>query len=498
MGLRINTNIPSLVALRNLNRTDLRQTKTFERLSTGLKINRSSDDPTGLALSENIRARIEGVSQAAQNTKNAGNVLTTADAALAQISDILIAIRKSVVFSMDGTATREQVAAEQDSVDASIDAIDRIASMSRYGDIRLLDGSSAFEIQNVSSSGIIDVNPHSVRFNSVSDTVDFNVEVLSVATQATARASIDSLPATIAASGGDVVLLMTGPLGTETIQLASGATTTDVESAVNAIRGFTGIYASGGYLLTEDFGSGVKMRLEQIGGSGIFTGGDVLVPGISGTGSIYSTTGADAVIDFEGMTISGNGNTVFVNTAFFNGEILLNPAKNEDPNRGAGTTGMFGFTLRKSGLTFQMGAEAQASNQATIGIDNMTSSFLGRPKTVIGGVESQGMLSTVITGQQNDLFTNVDNAANIISSALNDVLGARSFIGSFVADVLEPTNSAMDVEVENLTAANSDIRDVDFAEEIAGMTRNQILFQAGISVLGQANNTPQNILRLLQ
>lgn len=498
MGLRISTNVPSLVALRNLNRTDARQQTTFERLSTGLRINHAADDPTGIALSENIRAQVEGLSQAVDNTRSASNLLSTAETALSQISDILVSVRKSIVFAMDGTATREQVAAEQDAVNASIDAIDRIANSSRYGDVRLLNGSSSYTIESVSSSGILEVNPTSVRFNPVSGVTNFDVAVLQVALQARARASTNSLPATVAASGGDVILQITGPLGTEMIRLASGAVTTDVTDAVNAVRGFTGIYASGGYLITENFGTGATMRLVQIDGTGRFTGGDIVTPGLSGTGSIYSTEGQDASINFEGTIVSGSGNNIHVNTPFFSGEIVLNPVANEDPLRGPGSVGQFGFSIRRSGLLFQLGGEAGALNQSSIGIMNSSAAYLGSPTVIIGGIESGGYLNTIVTGQGNDMTANPDNAFWIASSALEDINTVRSLIGSFIADVLEPTSQAHDVAIENLRASDSDIRDADFAEEVAAMTRNQVLFQAGISVLAQANSVPRNVLQLLQ
>ncbi|OHB70071.1 MAG: hypothetical protein A2W23_08330 [Planctomycetes bacterium RBG_16_43_13] len=497
MGLRINTNVPSLVALRNLAVTDSNQIKTFERLSTGLKINRSSDDPNGLALAENLRSQIIGLRQAVENTETAGNLVSTADAALEQITTLLQGLQKSLVFAMGG-ATREQIAAEQDAVDSAIDAIKRMASTTRFGDTQLLDGSSGFLIENISSSGILEVKPTSVRLNPSTPSTVFTIDVTVSATQAVALAGSSSALTSIAASGGTVVLQLTGPIGTETINLASSATVSDMMSAVNSLRGFTGIYASGGFLFTENFGTNASMRIEQIGGAGVFAGGSVSAPGFNSVGDIYFTEGRNAVATFQGVTVSGQGNLLSLNTPYFVGDILLNPVPNQDPVRGPGSTGIFSFEIRQSGLLFQFGSEATAINQKVLGISNVSPAFLGSPKIRIGGIETGGFLDSVITGGDNDLFTNPVNGKQVADDSLKDVVSLRSVLGAFVADVVEPTRDAQDVAIENLTASESNIRDADFAVEVAAMTRNQVLFQSGISVLAQANLTPQMVLQLLQ
>lgn len=498
MGLRINTNAAALTTLQNLRIVDDRQARTFERLSTGLRINRASDDPTGLALSEGLRSQLGSLSQVVDNIKNASNLVSTAEASLSQVSDLLIDLRQSVLFALDGTASVEQVAAEQDGVNASIEAINRIAGTARYGDIQLLNGSSSLIVENVSSGGIMEVNPLMVRFNSVTDPTPFQVEVTTVAEQAQALAGSSAALTSLAAAGGDVILQITGPLGGEAIHLASGATSSDMSTAINSLRGFTGIYASGGFLHTEAFGTESFIRIEQIGGAGAFQGGDPLVPGLGGPGDIFLGRGVNAVATFEGYTISGNGNLLSISTPFFTGDISLNPATNQDPVRGAGGTGTFGFSMRRSGLLFQFGPEATSVNQEILGIPNITPGFLGDPRSVIGGQEFGGFLSEVLSGGGKDLSSDPAQALNIVTSALAEVSRVRSVLGSFVAAVAEPAERSSQVAIENLTASESDIRDVDFAAEVAEMTRNQIMFQSGISVLGQANLLPQAVLQLLQ
>jgi flagellin len=116
MGLRINHNIPSLMALRNLKANDVNQQRSLERLSTGLRINRASDDPSGLVISERLRAQVRGLSQAVDNSQNASNMIGTAEAALSEVHTLLLGIRESALFAINsGGSSPDQVAAEQDS-----------------------------------------------------------------------------------------------------------------------------------------------------------------------------------------------------------------------------------------------------------------------------------------------------------------------------------------------------------------------------------------------
>ena len=101
MGLRINTNVPALGALRNLHAADKNLQKSLERLSTGLRINRASDDPSGLVISEQLRAQVGSMKQALENSQNASNLIGTAEAALSEVSDLLVGIRESIVFAMN-------------------------------------------------------------------------------------------------------------------------------------------------------------------------------------------------------------------------------------------------------------------------------------------------------------------------------------------------------------------------------------------------------------
>lgn len=476
MGLRINTNIPTLIALRNLSITDARQQQVFERLSTGLKINRAADDPTGLALSETLRTQIKSLEKATENNQSASNLLNTADSALAEVQTILTQLRDSFLFAMDGAATPQQIQTEQQFVDSSLNALSRIASTTRFGDVPLLNGQSGFTTQSVSSAGIRDIRAFEAKFNPVSDPTTFSLNLTTPATQAS----------TVIASGvvgGDVTLTITGPRGTVTLPFSAGATAADVAAGIDGTRGFTGLFAVGTTIFSEDFGSAATIRLENSTGAGTVNG---LPPG-----GVSTAAGVDAVATFEGFTFNGVGNTLAVDTPNFRGVIELQPGALPSPPA-------YTFDIARSGTLLQLGANATPGQQMTLNIPDVSPSSLGMPAITIGGQTFDGFLSSLSTGGANDLTANPGNGIRIIDLAVAQISAVRSTLGSTASEIVEPAQRAHEVAIENLTASESDLRDADFAAELAQQTRNDILFQAGIAVLAQATSLPRSVLELLQ
>ena len=471
MSLRINTNVPSLIALNNLRVTDARQQKSLQRLSTGLKAERSADDPFGVALSETLRAQMRALKQATSNTENAGNLVNVAESALSQITDLLHGIRESLVFAQQNTVSEQELAAEQDSVDSAIQAIRRIADTTSFGEVDLLNGNAEFLMDNVSSASIVEVRPVRMRFNPTLSATPFDLDVTASAAPATLSPG--------AVAGGEVTLLIQGERGSQTIRLADGTTASGVASAIDNLRDFTGVYGSGTSVYSEGFGTEAMARIEVIDGAGTIGG--------QGVGSVLYDEGQDAVALFQGSLVSGNGRVLTITNPFFTGDIELRP----------GAFGQTGFTVQRSGLLFQLGGETVASNQETIGIPNMQPSRLGREALTIGGRSEGGYLDSLLSGGANDLRNNPGNAVYVLDYALEDVNTARAALGAFVANIVEPAGRANQIAAENLAAADSTIRDADFAEEIAELTRNQVLFQSGISVLAQTQALPETVLQLI-
>lgn len=483
MGLRVNTNQSSLTALRMLQNSDKSLQTSLQRLSTGLRINKAADDPSGLVISEQLRAQVNSLQQASHNAQNAANLVNTGEAALQEVNTLLIQIRESAVFALNtGGSSAEQVDAEQDAVDNAIAAIDRIAATTRFATRHLLNGESGFNIRSKSTE-ISDLNPISVSWDPRTSDTSFSLTVTQNASQATLSAVGGS---GIVASGGPLTLRVTGGLGTEDITVPSGGTLTVFQEAVNLLRSHTGIYASAGMLYSEEFGSDEMIRIEQVGGTGTFSGAG---GGVLGQGQFVDDTGVDVAATINGVNVNSEGNKISVVSNIFSGQINMTPGH---------AAGAYSFTIRESGLTFQLSNQGRGTDRAVIGLPALYSNNLGRHEATTGGVTSFGFLSTVSAGGPNDLVNDPTNALKIIDVAIDQISDVRAFLGAFVNDNVDPAIRELAVHMENLSASESTIRDLDFAAETANLTKQQILFQSGISVIAQANAIPQSVIQLLQ
>jgi flagellin len=484
MALRINTNVAALEALRNLGATDRAQNKSLERLSTGLRINRAADDPSGLVISEQLRAQVASLRQATENSQNASNLLGTAEAALTEVSSLLTQIRESVVFALNSNSA-EQVAAEQDAVDNAISSIDRVAQTTKFANRKLLDGSSAIRTMSTMGSGVTTVNVQNAQFDGVSS-LTLKVTLTGIASRAGGSGLFGS---PFLSANAATVIRITGANGTEDITLASGATSANFKSAVNAFTANTGVFASAGRLYSVEYGSDQTISLEVVSGSVDF--GATVVTSASG---VKTDTGRDAIATMQGAQVSAKGNELRILSSFFTGDVTLNDKVT--------TSSALSFKIKKTGLVFQLNTSDAVADRERIGIRSMDSSNLGGPSRTIPGqagntVTIGGFLSSIQSGGGNDLRTNAENALRIIDRVIDQVSDTRSYLGAFQKMTIDSNTASLEVAAENLAASESDIRDLDFAAETSEYTRTQILFQAGTAVLGQANQIAQTVLTLL-
>ncbi len=503
MGLRINTNTSSLDALRNLHLSDRAQQRSLERLSSGLRINRGADDPSGLVVAERLRAQISALQQDSRNSQNAANLISTADAALEKINDLLIEVQDSIQFALStGSSTPEQIAAEQDSVDQAIAAIDRIAQTTRYGDRELINGSSGYKLAlSVPASGGVPIFQE-INFRSVSFQGTANRALAITAVTNPTRAQ--SVLAITANGGAATTLRITGSRGSADVVVAAGALIGVVGTAINTVAEQTGVINStDNRLYSEGFGTSELIMVEVV--SGGLTGG-----GLTSPGSIISARGVDGVVAFNGHRFTGKGNSFSINTADVSFEFKLNPdlfstlATNLIPPVAPVALGTL-TVANGTGLSFQLREQASATDRLGMGIRGVTASMLGFEQhrdtvaTSIAGVSTSegGFLSALKTGQGSDLTQNSANALKIVNSAASQVARTRGFLGAVVGFNVEPNIDSIEVATQNLSASLSSLRDLDFAEETANFTRTQILFQAGIASLASARTIPQAVLQLL-
>jgi len=468
VGLRINSNTAALSALRNLRLADGAQNRSLNRLSTGLRINTAADDPSGLVISEQFRAQIASLKQAVDNTEFASNLIGTAESALSETSNLLIGIRESLIFALNtGGTSAEQIDAEQDSVDSAISAIDRIAGTTRYGRTSLLNGSQSFATSTV-AAGITDLNLRSVFFGVGSSSLTFTAEISSVASHAGLTIG------TFGTSSGTIRI--SGALGTEDITLSVGDS---VSGAINAVREFTGVFASGGVAYSEGYGTSERVDISVVTGTGY-------------TGTTGTDFGTNLGVSISGSPLAVNGLNVKADGTFIKAELTFASTVS------AGDS--LSFTVLKSGLNFQLNSEAIGYDSIRIGIQSTDSVVLGKAETVRGasGGTIGGFLSSLTSGGANDLRANPGNALAIVDAALDQINGLRGFLGAIEQHNLQPNARSLNIAIENLTSSESKIRDLDFAAEVSEFTRTQVLFAAGTSVLASANLIPQTVLTLLR
>jgi flagellin len=474
---RINTNIGAYVATTNLEKNQQALNKSLQRLSSGMRINSGADDPAGLIASEGLKSEIQGLTQAIDNSTQASNVISTADAALGEVSNLLTSIKSLVVQAANsGAMSADEIQANQLQVDSAIASITRISNTTTFGSLKLLDGSLGYITSGVATSALHDLNVQSVSFGT-NATIPVVVNVVTSAQTAKLEFKASSVTQT-------VTLEIAGSVGVQTLNFVSGTKVSAITYAINRVSDSTGVTAA----LNSATNLSSGLSFNSVGyGSKQFVSVSVLGNGSFATqtasGALTQrTTGRDAVASINGAQAIGDGLSLSLNTA------SLSLSLNLDTGFGVGSKS---FTITGGGANFQIGDKVQSNEQVNLAISSVSASRLGDYQ--------DGYLSDIITGGNASLVGgNSAKASNIIDQAINQVAVLRGRLGAFEKNTLQTNINSLQVALENVTSSNSSIVDTDFAAETSNLTRAQILVQAGTSVLAQANQTPQTVLKLLQ
>jgi flagellin len=477
---RINTNTAAIIAGRQLGRSHERLLVSLERLSSGLRINRGADDPAGLIVSQNLRSEIEGVRQAVANSQRASNVIATTEGALNEVASLLTDIQGKILEAANvGAVSDDEIKANQMQVDSAIESITRIANTTTFAGRKLLNGSLGYITSAVNTADIADLRINGVSFGTASY-VPVTINVI----QSAQHAQLEFRASSITAS---VTLEIAGPSGVTTLPLLSGATASEIREAVNQVSDATGVSAV--FINPSDTNSGIRLSTMTYGTSAF-----VQIAELGGTSGVFNTwnadnedvdrdAGRDAAATVNGASSLGKGLDLSLNTTGLNIELRIQEAFN--------TTGTTSFSITGGGATFQLGPGVDSNQQVNIGVPSTTASRLGSA--------GLGYLTEVISGGQYALTNGgAFRAGGIIDEAIRQVSVLRGRLGAFEKNTLDTNIQQLRITMENLIAAESSIRDLDFAQETSNLTRNQILVSAGTSVLAIANQTPQSVLALLQ
>jgi flagellin len=495
---RINTNIQSLIARRvfGTNSTDLN--KALGRLSTGLRINTGRDDPAGLIASETLRSSKVALTAATDNARRADTIVATAEGGLQEVNSLLLELEDLVDRSANEAGlTSSEVSANQLQIDAILQSIDRLSNSTVFGDKKLLNGTLDFSTSGIADNGgsgydsfatsvaSLEVNRAKVPNGSFQRGV---VEVVTGSEFAFVSAFGNESAGTAVANGtlsAAVTIQVAGNFGVTSLSFASGATQQQIVDAVNGSTALTGVSA----ILSSNSGgiNAVVFSANTFGSKGFV---DI---------DIVNTTGTTG-LDFGGLSGRDEGvdGTVLVNgtAAIVDGLKVSTRSNSLDVDLVLGQTfgttdgGQTEFSVTGGGAKFNIAPEVGLVGLEAIGIKSVASSSLGNSDT--------GFLSTLGSGQTNGLSSgNFSAAQRVVRAAIDQVSSLRGRLGAFQKNTLDSSINSMLVTFENISAAESAIRDADFAVETSNLTRSQILVNSATSTLQLANSLPQNVLSLL-
>ncbi len=515
---RINTNVPSMIARQNLNRSGSDLQIRLERLSTGLRINRGKDDPAGLIISERISTELKGINQAIANSERASSVIATTEGSLTEINDLLNSIKALTVEAANsGAISDEERDANQLQIDSAIQSITRIANTATFGGQKLLDGSLGYITSGVAVSTITKSNITAASFINAGS-INVSVDVIASAQKGSLYLSGDNSAIAGPPADGIIVSATTiqvrGPLGVREIDILSGTTFAAVAASVNALTGLTGVTAelvsatdssSGLAFRSEGFGSDNFVSVERLDKPANATldnfnlvkiDANANVPADIWTATTVAATrdeGRDVQALINGNVASGDGLEVSIGSPSLALKLDLAESYATDPSLTVTT-----FDITGGGSLYQLGPSVNALQQSNIGIQSTAAEALG-------GVFKNGVsnfLSSLQTGKSNSLAAadasrDYSTLSEIVEASIDEISILRGRLGAFERNVLEANSRSLQGAFENLTASQSLIRDADFAAESSELTRAQILQSSGTTVLSLANQQSQQVLQLL-
>ncbi|MAA76328.1 MAG: flagellin [Salinisphaeraceae bacterium] len=482
----INTNLASLNAQRNLGATNNAQATALERLSTGLRINSAKDDAAGLAISERFTAQIRGLNQAVRNANDGVSLAQTAEGALDSVTDNLQRIRELSVQSANATNSSSDRAALQAEVSELLSEIDRVASQTAFNGVSLLDGSFSSQTFQVGANA-----GETISIDSIVDsrTTSLGSNVLTTNTQTT----LDT--GTANGIGAETDLTITTNAGTTgAIAYGANASAAEIASAINTAAAGVGVTATAS---NETTLSGLSDA-----GTVSFTLGGLDAEGNANTASISAEVTDTSDLSSLVAAINGQASTTGITATFTDSSskdsITLTTSDGRDISIGTfgvggavtGETIDFGdVSLDEGDSGVQAGTVELSSTKGQISLANAETDVFA----------SASAVSSFNSASLIDVSTadGASGALNVIDAALSSINSGRADLGA-VQNRFESVVSSLQNTSENLSAARSQIQDADFAAETAALTKAQVLQQAGISILAQANAAPQSVLSLLQ
>jgi flagellin len=467
MALIINTNISALTAQRNLTRAQGGLERSIQRLSTGLRINGAVDDAAGLAISDRLSAQIRGLNQAVRNANDGVSALQTADGSLNEVSNLLQRARELAVQSANDSNSASDRASLNAEVSSILSELDRLASTVQFNNRKLLDGTF--------------VNAQFQVGANANETVSFSIGSMN-----TADVGAKTLQGNAMSSTAFSDLTATSAITVNGISVTVGAQTT-LEGVITAINNRSGDTAATGTKNSQTV-------LTDTGFIALTAAAATQTLTLNGVAISLSTGNAAAESTFV-ATVNGFTNQTGVVAATNSVGITF--------TRSSGGTIAMSETTASVGVGDSLASTASRTFNAgfTLSVDlnrtlTVVSSGVGDDIGFTTAVVNTTVSEKRINGLSISNVSGANDAIQTIDFGLAQLSRVRGSIGAVQNRFLSAISS-LSVASENLSAARSRIQDADVAQETAELTRTQILIQAGVSVLAQANQLPSVALSLL-
>lgn len=499
----INTNAYSLNAQRNLNTSQNALATSLQRLSSGLRINSARDDAAGLAISDRLTSQIRGLNQAVRNANDGISLAQVAEGALQESTNILQRMRELSIQSANGSNSDDDRNALQAEIAQLQSEITRIADTTAFGGRKLFDGTfgqAQFQVGSEANETIA----FALRDTDSTQIGVYRADLESAGSslglgQGTAAAS--SAPSNNVAAA---TLTLVGDAST-TASVAAQSSAREVAAAVNGVTSTTGVSADArtvtrlqnvttagniSFTLGSDSGSAVN----SVTISATITSNTDLTALANAINAESGTTGIQASINAAGSSIdliSENGDDIQITDYSNSGGGEMDAlGRNYDNSATNNTVTLTEAAAAGDTDSARFMGEVQLSSDTAFSVtsNNTTVNAATTAETATLAAASSVDISTVAGSQ---------SAIGIIDGAIQQIDSLRADLGA-VQNRLSSTISNLQNISENVSSARSQVRDADFAAETAELTRNQILQQAGIAMLSQANAQPQNVLALLQ
>ena len=493
--MKIGHNLMASNAIRNTNANSLTASKSMGKLSSGLAITNAADNAAGLAVSEKMKGQIRGLDQASKNAQDGVSLIQTADGALSETTSILQRMRELANQSSNDSNTSADRGAIQTETNELVAQLDNIANTTQFNTKNLLNGGAGLDTTSTHGIEVSSGNAGVVAGAIV--TLSTVVKATSASMTFAANVNADNIVV-----GANSSLSINGT----TINLTAGTTGADVAAQVSALSGQTGVIATytaatagtkGSLVFSSSAtGSAAEMKISGI---------DADADGIGAGNTFVASTAANAVNHGINAAVPAVGVIAAATKTAINGADASATVTTSGAAAAGGTITSQGNILTMHGTGVEglqinvANTDVTAAGVVTVNGNNSLSMQIGANKDQTMSVSINSMTASTLHINALDLTTkNGANAAlAIIDTATATVSSERAKLGAY-QNRLESTINNLGTTAENLTSAQSSVSDVDMAREMAEYSKNNVLSQASQAMLAQANQQPQQVLKLLQ